>query len=319
MDQHYPPLPDTIRSRVMLEVASELVGLPRAAFPTRQVSVHFRRQGERSEMLHFFGSDGPAELERVARRELDVAIVNPSVLLTLAYRGVSPFRGPLPLRTIAVIPSWDQLVLAVTADAGIGFVEDLATFDRPLRISLRGQKSHSLHTVVDHVLQASGTSLADLRANGTTIYYDDGLPTMGRLDSVRAGERDAIFDEAANTWAEETAGAGLRILDLRQETIARLESWGYRHSLIEPGAYPSLDRVSNTVDFSGFPIYVHEEADSTFVQLFCSALEARREAIQLQDGSALPLADICRNTREAPFDVPLHDAARAYWTSRGYL
>jgi TRAP-type uncharacterized transport system substrate-binding protein len=302
----------------MLEVAAELVAR-HEVFDPRQASVLLRRQGERTHELELAGSDGPAELERVARREVAVAIVNPSVLLTLACRGVSPFRGPLPLRAISVIPSQDQFVLAVKADAGIRRAEDLAGLDKPLRISVRGQRAHSIHVVIDHVLQASGTSLADLRQSGSTICYDNGMPNWGRLDAVRAGERDAIFDEGATTWTNEAVEAGMVILTMQQETVARLQTWGYRRAVLDKATYTALDADVLTVDFSGWPIYAHEEADAGLVEMFCEALEARRLAIPLQDGSPLPLEEMCADTAAAPLDVPLHDAARAFWVKRGYI
>jgi len=303
----------------MLEVASELVGR-HEVFEARQASVLLRRQGQRTHELEFFGSDGPAELERVARREVAAAIVNPSVLLTLACRGVSPFVDPLPLRAVSVIPSQDQFVLAVRADAGLRRAEDLAGLDKPLRISVRGQRVHSVHIVLDHVLRACGTSLADLRQSGSTICYDDGMPNRGgRLDFVRAGERDAIFDEGATSWTNDAAEAGMTILSLQEETVARLETWGYRRAVLDTISYPALDANVLTVDFSGWPVYVHEQADAGLVEMFCEALEARRLAIPLQDGSPLPLEQMCTDTAAAPLGVPLHDAARGFWAKRGYI
>lgn len=310
--------PDTIRSKIMLEVASELVAR-HEVFNARQASVRLRRQGAPAHEIELSGSDGPAELERVAGHEVSAAIVNPSVLLTLAYRGVSPFRCPLPLRAVSVIPSQDQFVLAVNADAGIRRAEDLAGLGKPLRISVRGQRAHSIHVVIDHVLQACGTSLADLRQSGSTIYYDDGMPNWGRLDAVRAGERDAIFDEGATTWTNDAVEAGLVILTMQEETVGRLQTWGYRRAVLDKATYPALDADVLTVDFSGWPIYVHEDADVSLVEMFCEALEARRLDIPLQDGSPLPLEEMCTDTPAAPLDVPLHDAARAFWVKRGYI
>jgi len=49
--------------------------------------------------------------EQVAKGNgVELAFVNPSALLTQAYRGVGLFPAPLPLRIIAVYPSWDRFV-----------------------------------------------------------------------------------------------------------------------------------------------------------------------------------------------------------------
>lgn len=311
--------PGIVRSRLVLEVASELVGRP-DVFAPGQASVLLRRQGARRHEFELFGSDGPVELERVSRRDVDVAIINPSAMLTLAVRGISPFHGPLPLRAVTVLPSLDQLALVVRADLGIRHAEELAGLAGRLRISVRDQHFHSVHVAIDHVLQAAGTSLGDLRSAGATLHYDAGMPEKaGRLEAVQAGERDAIFEEGAPGWLDAALAAGMRVLTLSEESFARLESWGYRRAVITRERHPGLEEDVLTVDFSGWPVYVHAKADTAFVTLICEALEARRSAIMTEDGIPLPLDEMCSNTPATPLDVPLHPAARAFWTKRGYL
>ena len=52
-----------------------------------------------------FATGSFREIEAVAEGNFSLAWVNPSVLLTMAYRGKGPFRKRLPLRTLAVFPS----------------------------------------------------------------------------------------------------------------------------------------------------------------------------------------------------------------------
>ena len=61
----------------------------------------------------------------VARGDLDVAIMNPSALLTQAYRGTGMFSQPLPLRALANYPSWDRFVLAVHPRTGLRSLAEL--------------------------------------------------------------------------------------------------------------------------------------------------------------------------------------------------
>lgn len=302
----------------MLEVVSELVG--RDDFSIRQASIGLRSQGARANELEFFGSDGPDELVRVANGEITAGIINPSAMLTVACKGVSPFRGPLPLRPIAVIPSYDQLVLAVRADLGITYVEELAEAKLPLRVSMRGQRSHSIHVAVDHVLQAAGTSLGDIRAWGGDVFYDEGVPQANRrVSEVRSGGRDAIFDEAARSWIQPALAAEMRILNISESTIDRLVSWGYRHTRLPRERYPELSYDVTTVDFSGFAMYVHADADDLLVTQICESIAARKDAIGLFEGGTLSLVQVGQDTADAPIGVPLHDAARACWERLGYL
>src|SRR5437588_657300 len=115
----------TIRSRLMLEVASELVG-DREGWPQKQAMINLREQGDEAER-HY-----------------------------------------------------------------------------PLRVSLRGQRDHSVHMVTNVVLSTLGISLDDITAWGGEVRYDDGLPyTDARMGAARRGEVDAIFDEAMPSFADD--------------------------------------------------------------------------------------------------------------------
>src|SRR5512140_517413 len=96
---------DTIRSRLVLEVASEMVD--QADWPNRQARVSLRPQGGDQWTVNMIASDGPAALDMVARGEMQLAISNPAMYLALAVRGTGPYKHPIPLRAITVIPSPD--------------------------------------------------------------------------------------------------------------------------------------------------------------------------------------------------------------------
>jgi hypothetical protein len=82
---------DTIRSHLVLEVASELVDRPE--WPYRQAQINLREQGGDIWPVSLVGSDSPATIEQVARGELQVAIINPAGPLALATRGKDPSRA----------------------------------------------------------------------------------------------------------------------------------------------------------------------------------------------------------------------------------
>lgn len=313
-----PVSPLVVRSRLLLEVASELVG-ERDAVPS-QVAILFRTPGQWQWPVSFTADDSERGVEAVWRGEATAGIANPSSLLAVARRGTHPFRAPLPIAALCVLPSPDQFVVAVRASTGLTSLEEVAAQRVPLRLSLRGQRDNSVHLVTDHVLQASGLSLGDLRSWGGDISYDDGLPTRGdRITRVKRGEVDAIIDEASATWVEDAIAAGMRIVPLSDAALRRLESWGYRRALLTTSAFPSLSGEVPTIDFSGFPVYVRDDAPAALVRALCAALEQRRDRIPLQTGEPLPLEVMCTGSPEAPLDVPLHSAAHAFWSERGYL
>lgn len=274
----------------MLEIASDLTG--RAGFLARRASVSLWTNDVHDvHDVHFelLGAAGPSDLERVANGEITMAIINPSAMLTVACAGVSPFRSPLPLRPIVVIPSLDQLVFAVSGDLGITNIEEIGESKRPLRVSLRAQRTHSVHIVIDHVLQTAGTSIGDIRSWGGQFFYDEGVPTRERrMDGVRSGRHNTVIDEAAEFWVQAALEAKMRILTMSDATASRLATWGYRTTNIPRELCPELDYDVTAVDFSGFAVYVHADLDDDLVTQLCVAIEARKGSIQLLSGESLP-------------------------------
>src|SRR5262249_2705410 len=78
----------------------------------------------------------------VARDELDVAIINPSGLLTQAYRGNGIFPEPLPLRVLASYPSWDRFVILIHPRTGITSLAQLKRRGGRMRNSLPKETAH---------------------------------------------------------------------------------------------------------------------------------------------------------------------------------
>jgi len=309
--------PSTIRSRLVLEVASELVG--RRSFQTNQARVSLREQGPGAWKLNFIGSDAPDAIEDVRCREADVAIINPAAPLTLAYRGTGPFKEPIPVRAIAVIPSSDMFVLAACESTGLTSLSDIRERRFPLRVSLRGQKNHSLHLFVNQILSEAGFSLDDIVAWGGQVRYDPGTPGRARINFVQRGEVDAIFDESLGSWGNRALDLGMRFLSFGEPILQRLEAMGFRRATITKASHPKLSADIDTLDFSGWPIFTHAEASDSMVTSFCEALEARKESIPWQGQGGLPLKLMCRDSEDGPLDVPLHPAAEHFWRARGYL
>ena len=316
--RHIPPV--GIRSRLMLEVASELVGV--REWPHKQVRLTLRDQGGDEWGPTLFASDSPDVIHEVARHDVQIAIINPGVVLTLALRGTGPFKEPVPVRAITVIQSYDQLLLAVSEKTGLTSLDDIREKHCPLRVSLRGQRSHATHLVVDEVLAAAGFSLDDIRGWGGEVRYDDDTPAKNpnRTGAVERGEADAIFDEAVGSWTEEALGLGMRPLPIDGAVLERLEGLGFRRGTMAKAWYPSLASDLQTLDYSGFIVYTHADVPDDIIRGVCMALEARKDRIPPDTGEGpLPLHLMCKDTIEGPLGIPLHPAAERFWREQGYL
>lgn len=310
--------PVVMRSKLMLEVASHLVGAPQ--WMDRQVEIHFREQGEPKWRLCFFASDAPNAVDAVASGQADIAICNPGSVLAMAVNGAGPFEKPIPLRAIMVLPQFDQLGFAVTAKTGLRSLADIRDQRYPLKVSLRGQRDHSVHFLSDQVLSMYGYSLDDITSWGGEVRYDGEMPNgPNRIGAVERGEIDAVWDEALNMFANKALELGMRFLPVDEPQLKRLEALGIRRIGITREEFPTLPEDVWTVDFSGWPVFCLESAPDDMITSFCEGLEARKANIPWYGQGPLDLKHVVSDPVDAPMAIPLHPAAERFWRAQGYI
>ena len=139
--------PARIRSIFLLEVASELMWMNE--WPHRELRMTLREQGGEDWGPTFSGSDTPDAIAEVAAGTVHLGFLNPAAVLTLALNGKGPFAQPVPVRAVTVLQSYDQLVLAVSEKSGLTSLDDVKRLRYPLRVSLRGQRNHAVHSASD--------------------------------------------------------------------------------------------------------------------------------------------------------------------------
>ena len=310
----------SLRPKLMFETAAEMVG--RNDWPYRNARITLRDQGgDHDAQYTLMGTQSPDVIADVVNGDVQVAMLNPSAMLTLAVRGTGPFKEPQPLAAIAVIPSDDQFAFAVSESTGITSLAQIAAERRPLRVSIRGAHDPSTALLGNEILRAYGFTLDDIESWGGHISYDQPLPGhSSRLGRVETGEIDAVFDEATSTWVDRAAGLGMRFLPVDGAEMARLIKAGFRSNVLARTQFPTLPADVPAVDFSGWPLYTRNDTPDEFITAFCQSLEARKDRIQWESGgSPLPLARMCQDAPDAPLEVPFHPAAERFWRSMGYL
>jgi TRAP-type uncharacterized transport system substrate-binding protein len=311
--------PVIMRSRLMLETVSELVAA--SEWPDKQVMILMRPQGDTEWRLRFFASDAPAAVDMVANGEADIAICNPGGVLGMALRGRGPYKKPIPLRSIMVVPQFDQLGFAVTAATGLKTLGDLKRTRYPLRVSLRGQPDHSVHMICNHVLSAYGMSLDDIVSWGGKVVHTEGMPNgPDRLGAVVRGELDAVWDEALPRFAAQAIKQGLRFLAVDEPQLQSLEADGLMRAAITNDEYPGLGPDVWSIDFSGWPVFCLASASEQMIYNFCAGLDARKDRIPWENGTGpLPLDQLCKDSKLGPLYLPLHPGAERFWRERGYI
>jgi TRAP-type uncharacterized transport system substrate-binding protein len=312
--------PVVTRSRVVLEMAAALVAAPDQ--PLRQAKVLLRqRVGLDDWPVSLFGSATIEGVSAVTAGEATLAMINPSAALTLAYRGEPPFDAPQPVRTLAVIPSHDQCVFVVHPRTGLRSVEDIARKRYPLRVRTRGTRDHSLGFMIGDIMKAAGFTPDDLRSWGGEILFDGDFPQADgpEMQGLLRGDVDGMFEEGLDEWLTTALDGGMIALPLGDAAIAKLEKLGYRAAVVRHALYPKLPADVNSIDFSGWPIFVHAETPDALVRQLCAALDERKHLIPWQGEGPLPVEQMCLDRPATPIGVPLHPAATAYWRERGYL
>jgi TRAP-type uncharacterized transport system substrate-binding protein len=314
--------PNVTRSRLVLEIASEMAGS--AASDVVPAYVQPRvvlRQAQGGKTATFLGVSTAEGIFAVASREIDLAIINPATVLSVALRGKGIFKQPMPVRAIAVIPSWDQFVFAVRPETGLSSFEDIAWRKPKLRILMRGAPDHTLHHMFDDVAAAAGFCRDDIANWGGEVRKAGSVPWphTETFKALISGDVDAIFDEAATAWVPEALDAGIILLPLAEATVATLEAMGYRRAVLPRATYHRLPRDVLSLDFSGWTVFVHAEADDELVTQICAGLLARKARIPWEAPGDLPVERMAREAPDTPQTVPLHPAAERFWRRRGYL
>jgi TRAP-type uncharacterized transport system substrate-binding protein len=314
--------PNVTRSRLVLEIASEMVGVTAAnPAPNWFQAKVILRSAAGGRPVTLFAVSSAEGIFAVANREADLAIINPACVLSVAVKGNGIFKEPLPLRAVTVIPSWDQFVFAVRPETGIERFEDIAAKKPKLRIMMRGALDHTLHHMFDDVAAAAGFSRADIAAWGGEVLKKGSVPWphSPTFKALVSGEVDALFDEAAHSWLPQALEAGMRILSLSEATVQKLETMGYRRAVLPRSAYPKLPADVLSIDFSGWTVFVRDDADDKIVEQICAGLEARKTRIPWEEPGDLPVERMAKEGIDTPQCVKLHPAAERYWRSRGYL
>jgi hypothetical protein len=161
------PLPkgaNFVRAKTLWEIGLHIAGNPATPYGGNRDMVITVGSGSGEEFRSWLRlATGSAILaEEVAKGGVEAAFVNPSALLTQAYRGVGLFGTALPVRIIASYPSWDRFVFMVHPRTGIRSLNDIKAKQYPLRVSVREDPTHSTLVLIEQAFALHGFKLQDI-------------------------------------------------------------------------------------------------------------------------------------------------------------
>jgi TRAP-type uncharacterized transport system substrate-binding protein len=255
--------------------------------------------------------------EDVAMGEIDVAWVNPSGLLTQAYRGQGLFNSPLDLRVLGVFPSLDRFACVIHPRTGIRSLDELKQKQYPLKLSIRGDASHGTRVLLDQGFTALGMSVSDIERWGGQLVYCTSPHEEARMEAIRSNAIDAIFDEGIGGWLPRALASGYEVLDLGDTFVNQLETVGWRRAVLPAQGYAGLKADRLGIDFSGWAMYTRSSLEDDLASRFLTALAARESEMPWED-SYQGLGHLGQDTASTPRDVPLHPGARRWYEEHGY-
>jgi hypothetical protein len=131
------------------------------------------------------GLQAPIE---VAKKRVDVGFVNPSAIVTMAYRGKGFYKQKLPLRALASFPSWDRIAFAVSKELKLESLFEIAERKLPLNVSTRSSGvGNTTRYAIDEILSLYGLSFASIKQRGGKSKSAPGRrPISGSRASKRA-------------------------------------------------------------------------------------------------------------------------------------
>jgi TRAP-type uncharacterized transport system substrate-binding protein len=307
-----------LRAKALWELGLNFAGNPATPYGgNRDVCITIGNgSGEEFRPALRMATGSPILAHAVARGSIEMAFVNPSALLTQACRGVGLFTEKLPLRIVGNWPTWDWFVFAVRKELGFSSLADIKRARYPLQVSVKEDPTHSTRVLTDQVLALYGFSLADIEAWGGRLHMSGSPSDARRMDPLRRGTLDAIFDEALVVWFDEALRHDMVLLDPEPEIFARLAALGWRKGIVPKQRFPGLDRDRPCIDYSGWPLYAREDLPEQVVYDVCAGFAARADEIPWEEDSFEDVSQVWRQTNATPMDVPLHKGAERFLKER---
>jgi uncharacterized protein len=266
------------------------------------------------------GGTGPVLL--VGKKKYDFGFGNPVGLSRMAYLGRGFYKEQIPLRAIGVFPTWDRLVFAVSKECGIKSLGHIRKSKYPLRVSTRrkGRLQTTLY-VIEEILNAYGFGLADIERWGGKVMEAASPSSPDRVNAIRSGEANAVFDEGIKSWGPLALDSGMEFLPIEDAVLRKTERIGFPSAILSRKQYAKMDRDINTVDFSGWTFFCHRELSADVAFAMAKAVDLCHEQIPVDhfDKRSMAMSEFCRGGEAGQLNIPLHPGAKKYYREQGYL
>lgn len=253
----------------------------------------------------------------VGTGKLDLVWLNPSIIPSMAVQGKGPFRRKYPLRALAVFPSWDRLVIAVSPKLGVRNMEELIEQRPKMNVSIA--VNDCVDFAIKALLKAHGLSQQTFVDWGGTVDEVVRPSNPRRREGIISGDVHMVIDEGMDSWGDVAVQNGMIFLSYSESVLKKLENYGFQRARLDHGRIAGINDPTTVVDFSGWPIVVHEKFPDELAYHIASVLDRIREEIPYDASEVPSMKSLCTNTEAGPLDFPLHVGAEKYYHEKGCL
>ncbi|MGZ8434213.1 MAG: TAXI family TRAP transporter solute-binding subunit [Candidatus Binatia bacterium] len=259
----------------------------------------------------------------VGMRRVDIAYVNPSAMVAMAYRGKGYYKQKMELRVLGCFPSWDRIALVVSKDLAVKSIADIVRRKIPLHVSTRlsGVDNGTYFTIAT-ILNFYGFSFEQIKKWGGRVQ-ECGRPfAQERMSAIKKRSLTAIFDEGVSTdggWLDLALANGYEIIPIEPAIVKKLESLGYSRAMLPKKRYKQLKEDALTLDYSGWALVTHKWLPNRVAYAAIETIDERKKIIPVDDDRPLNMRNLCHSTEKCPLRVPLHPGAVQYYKKKGYL
>lgn len=259
----------------------------------------------------------------VGTRKVDIAYINPSAMVAMAYLGKGIYQDKLPLRVLGCFPSWDRIALVVDKSLGVRSLYDVVQRKIPLHVSTRfsGVNNATYYTIAT-ILSLYGLSFEQIKKWGGQVQ-ECGRPfAPERMKALAKRSINAVFDEGVSTiggWLDLALDNGYEIIPIEPAIVRKLEQMGYTRTVLPKKRYRQLKDDALTIDFSGWALVTHKWLPNNIAYAAIETIDEKKKMIPVDDDRPINMRELCNGSEKCPLRVPLHPGAAKYYREKGYL
>ncbi|KAH8749251.1 hypothetical protein F5883DRAFT_508896 [Diaporthe sp. PMI_573] len=274
---------------------------------------------------------GMEAFDLVSEGQVQIALATPANLMKSAATGDGIFGGrKYPnIRTLAVLPQNDRVVLALDPSLGCKTFADIRAKKPKMKIVLPPDTDDSPTAWVCHrYLEAHGITADDIRSWGGEI-----LDHSVRADQCLIPAHDpgsginAVIQEAIMTpwWTLLIDGRNFIPIPAEKEVLEKLDKSlpGLGPSTLPAGYWDTLKEDLPTLAFNDFVLITRDDLPDEVAYLLTWILDKTKWVINSQyqhiPQHKSPLGYPFEPAKMVLTPLPLHPAAARYWREQGLL